>query len=229
MTQATQKWINQPKQVRSQETQDTLMNAALMLFKERGFEVVTVGDIALQAGVSPATIYRRFSDKEGLLQAVHEYFTQQALDLMAKVEKSNVLDDLTLTELLRSVMTIIHNFVEGNQRLLQASYSKALSDERFADRFVAVRKKVFATLRKHFLKRRKEIGHPNPELALDFALRMTMGALTYRIESVNLEVALEPLTDEQFSLELMRAFLNYLEVPYKTLEAPNLAPQGREN
>ncbi len=222
MKQASKKWINPPKQVRSRETQLTLMNASLMLFREHGFDTVTVSDIALQAGVSPATIYRRFSDKEGLLHAVHEYFTQQALDLMAEVEKSNMLNDLTLPELLGSVMTIINNFVKGNQRILQASYSKALSDERFADRFVAVRKKVFKTLRKHFLKRREEIGHPNPELALDFALRMTMGALTYRIESVNLEVALEPLTDEQFALELMRAFLSYLGVAYKTLEVPNL-------
>lgn len=215
------KWINKPKQVRSRETQRTLMNAALYLFKENGFDVVTVSDIAVQAGVSPATIYRRFSDKEGLLHAVHEYFTQQALDLMVEVEKSKILDDLTLQELLIKVIEIIDNFITGNQRFLQASYSKALSDKRFAKRFVDVRKQVFSTLRKHFLKRRKEIGHPDPKLALDFALRQAMGTLTYRIESVNLEVELEPLTDEQFKRELIRSFLNYLGVKFTSPEPSN--------
>ena len=67
------------------------------------------------------------------------------------------------------------------------------------------------------LKRKEEINHPHPEIALDFALRLAMGTLHYRIEAVNLEVALEPLTDEEFNRELMRAFLNYLGVKYENL------------
>ncbi len=216
-----QNWINPAKQMRSQETQNSLMNAALQLFRENGFDVVTVSDIALQAGVSPGTIYRRFSDKEGLLNAVHVYFTEQALEIMTGAEKSNMFEGLSLQELLIEVIKIIENFVKGNQRLLQSSYSKALTDERFAERFVSVRKKVFSTLRRHFLKRKEEIKHPNPEIALDFALRFAMGTLHYRIEAVNLEVALEPLTDEEFNQELMRAFLNYLGVSFKTLKLHN--------
>ncbi|HSV39494.1 MAG TPA: helix-turn-helix domain-containing protein [Nocardioidaceae bacterium] len=50
--------------------QDELLNAAVSSFLEFGIKRTSMGEIAKRAGISPATLYRRFSNKTELVQAV---------------------------------------------------------------------------------------------------------------------------------------------------------------
>jgi len=49
---------------------EAILKAAGDLFMERGYEAVSVDAVALAAGVSKATIYARYADKEALFRAV---------------------------------------------------------------------------------------------------------------------------------------------------------------
>src|SRR5436190_21230125 len=51
-------------------TQQALLDAAAKLFAERGFDRTTVRDIAGQAGVNQALLFRYFGSKEALFEAV---------------------------------------------------------------------------------------------------------------------------------------------------------------
>src|SRR3954471_6697761 len=59
----------EPQQVRSRESLRKLLKAAAEVLGQRGLEGTTIPRIAEHAGLTPGAVYRRFRDKEGLLEA----------------------------------------------------------------------------------------------------------------------------------------------------------------
>jgi AcrR family transcriptional regulator len=56
-------------ELRQLRTREAIVQAALSLFDERGFDSVTVTEIAARAGVGRATFFRHFGDKAEVLYA----------------------------------------------------------------------------------------------------------------------------------------------------------------
>ncbi|WP_027088285.1 TetR/AcrR family transcriptional regulator [Cohnella panacarvi] len=56
------------QEIRSEETRKSIIEAASRLFGSKGYDAVTMREIAKEAGCSHATIYIYFKDKEALLQ-----------------------------------------------------------------------------------------------------------------------------------------------------------------
>ena len=71
------------------ENRDRLLAAAGELFAERGL-AVTLNDIAHRAGVGVGTAYRRFANKEAVIDALYE---QQLRDVAALAEQALAADD----------------------------------------------------------------------------------------------------------------------------------------
>src|SRR3954454_13722587 len=66
-------------QIRSRETAARLLAATEHVLEKHGLEGASVPEIARRAGVSPASIYRRFVDKDGLLREVFERFFERSI------------------------------------------------------------------------------------------------------------------------------------------------------
>ena len=64
---------------------DRIMDAALRIFAEKGFQNATITEISKEAGVSEATIYEYFGTKEDLLFAIPEKITNESLEKSTKV------------------------------------------------------------------------------------------------------------------------------------------------
>jgi len=60
----------------SQSKPDAILDAALVLFAERGFHGTSVPDLAKAAGVGAGTIYRHFGSKEGVVNALYRHWKQ---------------------------------------------------------------------------------------------------------------------------------------------------------
>lgn len=73
-----------PGRPRSQEADTAILAAALDLLIENGASQTSIEQVAQRAGVTRATVYRRFADKTALLiqaiESVHEDHTPGALD-----------------------------------------------------------------------------------------------------------------------------------------------------
>jgi AcrR family transcriptional regulator len=66
---------------------ERLVRAAEEVFAERG-PAATLGDVANAAGVGPATLYRRFANKDALVQEVLSGFFRHLIDVAVIAEQS---------------------------------------------------------------------------------------------------------------------------------------------
>jgi AcrR family transcriptional regulator len=72
---------NVPRQSRSQQTVDLILDTAAELFVGVGYDNTTTNAIAEKAGLSIGTLYRYFPDKDALLKALADRYQQQAHNL----------------------------------------------------------------------------------------------------------------------------------------------------
>src|SRR5215218_71382 len=65
---------------KKQRTRDTIAQTARRLFNERGFDAVTVDDVAREAEVARKTVFNYFPTKEDLFFSGLELFEERLLD-----------------------------------------------------------------------------------------------------------------------------------------------------
>jgi len=70
---------------RAKPRKDRIMDAALRIFAEKGFQNATITEISKEAGVSDATIYEYFGTKEDLLFSIPEKISNQTFDESSKI------------------------------------------------------------------------------------------------------------------------------------------------
>jgi AcrR family transcriptional regulator len=100
--------VRAPGRPRSTIADEAILEAAVELFAERGFEGLSVEDVAARAGVSKATIYRRYPSKVDLVVAAASCL---ATDDVAFPDTGNLKDDLR--GLTRSLINAFKNNAAG--------------------------------------------------------------------------------------------------------------------
>lgn len=71
-------------------TRERLVEIATALLEERGSPALTMQELAIRAGMSPATVYRYFEDKDALLEALAEYWFRPKVAAMEEVVASDL-------------------------------------------------------------------------------------------------------------------------------------------
>jgi AcrR family transcriptional regulator len=69
--------VGEPKVARSEQTRALIVETALRLFRERGYEATTMRAIAKEAGVSVGNAYYYFGSKEELIQAYYDELQEE--------------------------------------------------------------------------------------------------------------------------------------------------------
>ncbi|HEX6779203.1 MAG TPA: helix-turn-helix domain-containing protein, partial [Ktedonobacterales bacterium] len=70
-----------PKQTRSRQKRDALLQSALALFAEHGYEETTIEEIAHHAGVAVGGFYQHFASKRQILLVLMDLLLQEAAAL----------------------------------------------------------------------------------------------------------------------------------------------------
>src|SRR5712664_16658 len=78
------------REAEAQATRDSLIQAALDLFAERGYAAVGTEEIVARAQVTRGALYHHFHDKRDLFRAVHEMVESELMDrVTARMESTD--------------------------------------------------------------------------------------------------------------------------------------------
>jgi AcrR family transcriptional regulator len=104
------------KQKKSDETRSRILEAALSVFRERGFEKATMREIAAAAGVAVGAAYYYFDSKDALVLAFYE----RAQSTMHAETEAELDKAKTLEARLHAIISAKFAYFEPNRRLLGA-------------------------------------------------------------------------------------------------------------
>lgn len=207
------RWVRPPRQVRSQETLDRILDAAEALVAEKGFEDTTVAEIARLAGSSVGAFYSRFRDKDGLLYALYERYFEQATATADAALDPVRWDGVPIPGILRAVVRFLVEIYRERRGLIRAFVVRNHSDAEFRARQERLSHYVNARLSELLLERRAEITHAAPVRAAAFGLTMTVSTIESAVLFGEMRSSALAMTDDDLSSELTRAYLAYLGIP----------------
>ncbi|HET9282633.1 MAG TPA: TetR/AcrR family transcriptional regulator [Candidatus Angelobacter sp.] len=209
-----------PQQERSRESLRKLLKAAAEVLGRHGVEGTTIPRIAHHAGLTPGAVYRRFHDKEALLEEVILGMLErqdERIKTGLSPEKAALIPLPLFAEQIIGGMVITYR---ANAALLRAMRMFVLgrSQTAFYRKASKIEAASFERLIDLFLAHRKQIRHPDPRAAISLAFMM-VSSMLYDWVVMPLDVAewksFLPKDDQALKHELTRAFLSYLEVEPK--------------
>lgn len=117
-----------PKQMRSIQTKEKILDAALALFCEKGYYKTTTNEIAQRAGVSIGSLYSYFKDKDTvfleILDKYHQKFNDAKSDLLSDIELMHTDVRQWLKRLINILIKVHEESRELNRELTVLSFYK---------------------------------------------------------------------------------------------------------
>lgn len=113
------------RQASKLETRNSLLQVALELFVEKGFEATTANEIAQKAGVAVGTIYLHFGDKDGLLSDILVELADGIYTLVKEVYEKH--PAASAEDLARMHIEQLIQYTEANQKIAPFVLNFALS------------------------------------------------------------------------------------------------------
>ena len=207
----------EPQQERSRESERKLLKAAAETLGQHGVDGATIPRIARHAGLTPGAVYRRFRDKDELLETailgiLERQDERTKVGLAPKAAAQIPLP--VFTEQIIGSMVISYR---ANAALLRAmrQFVQGRAHSDFWKKASVLEMRAFRRIVELFLSHRVEIKHPQPKMAISLALMMVISTLFDLVvlpQDPSLYKGLWPQDDRGLKEELVRAFLNYLGV-----------------
>ena len=166
-----------PRQSRSQETLDRILDAAEDVLGEKSFSEATLAEIVERAGVTVGAFYRRFPDKDALLHHLDQrlfaevhHMADDVLDPARWVgtRTSDVVEEFT------RIAIELHRQRRG---LLRSVFLRARVDPVLRESARGVNGHIIERLHALLLPRRAELRHSDPARAISLGFVVLLAAV----------------------------------------------------
>ena len=106
------------KHAKGEQTREEILDSALELFRQHGFDATTMRDIAVKAGVALGAAYYYFASKDAIVQAYYEKVQQEHTARLRQMK----MDGLSLRQRLAAVFYSKLDILENDRKLLGAIF-----------------------------------------------------------------------------------------------------------
>ena len=204
-----------PQQARSRESLKRLLKATVEVLGQQGVAGTTIPRIAAHAGLTPGAVYRRFRNKDVLLEtAILRVLEDQTkvLLLLLSVEAAAEIPIATLAEQVINSLVVSYR---ANASLLRAirQFLQEKEGSLFWKKASKLELRTFEYLVAIFVTSGREIQHADPRAAVALGLMMVVGTLWEVVVNpgdIKVWKGLLPKDDRTLKVELTRSFLRYL-------------------
>ena len=209
-----------PQQARSRESTRKLLKAAAEVLGQHGLEGTTIPRIAQHAGLTPGAIYRRFPDKDALLETVIIGILERQDERLRVALTPTMARQIPLTVFADQLISNMLVSYRANAALLRAlrQFAQGRDHISFYRKVARLEMRTYQYVVELFLVQRKEVRHPDPQMAVSFAL-MTLTSTLIELILVDHDMknwqAVIPKDDQPLRRELLRSFLSYLGIEQK--------------
>ncbi|MGD0893228.1 MAG: helix-turn-helix domain-containing protein [Terracidiphilus sp.] len=205
----------EPQQARSRESLRKLLKAAAEVLGQHGVEGATIPRIAEHAGLTPGAVYRRFRDKDTLLETVVLGILERqerTLRLSLPEEMAAKIPFAVLAEQLINSMVISYRSQAGLLRAIR-QFVQGKENTPFWKKATKLEFRAIEYLVDLLASKRGEIHHRDPRIAVALGLRMvtcTLMELVLNPSNDKSWKGLMPKDDQALKRELLLSFLNYV-------------------
>jgi AcrR family transcriptional regulator len=211
-----------PQQARSRESLRKLQKATAEVLGQHGVDGTTIPRIAQHAGLTPGAVYRRFHDKDALLESTILGILERQDERMKTGLTPAAAAQIPLPLFAEQVIGGMVIAYRANAALLRAmrTFVQGRANTPFWKKACKLELRAIEHVMDLFLAHRKEIKHPDPRTAVCMAFMIVVSTL---YELVVMPTDLGPLKsflpkdDPALKRELVRAFLSYLGVEQKKI------------
>jgi AcrR family transcriptional regulator len=156
-----------PKQGRSRQSFDRIIEATIELLKERAYDQITLAEICEAAGVSTGSLYGRVDGKDELLRVVQVRFLERLSEQFTEEAQRIASEAHGLEQVVPAVVGSVGALLKENASVLRAFMLRGPSDPAIqaagresakddSDKFIRLLQACSA-----------EIHHPQPERAIN--------------------------------------------------------------
>lgn len=209
-----------PQQARSRESLRRLLKAAVEVLGQKGIAGSTIPRIAAHAGLTPGAVYRRYRNKDVLLETAILSILEDQDKFLRRSLSAQAAAGIAFPTLAEQVINGLVVSYRVNAGLLRA-VRQFLQDKEgspFWKKAAKLEMRTFEYLVAIFATN-GEIEHADPRAAVALGLVMIVGTLWEVVVNpgdVRLWKGLLPKDDKTLTGELTRSFLNYLGIERKT-------------
>jgi len=158
---------------RDSKREDAIAEAAISLVQEVGYERTTIEAIALKAGVSKATIYRRWKNKQ---EVIANAISHHAFSQTPSIDTGNLRDDLV--ELLLAKVKVLKG---PDGAVIASIMSSAKMDSELAKVIPHSVRDGESQVHEVILERAIKRGEISVDANLELLAEITPAIMTYRI------------------------------------------------